>query len=156
MIFAHIIGGLGNQMFQYALTRSLANRNGGNFSLDVSDFELYKLHKYCLSQLSIVERVAPPDIGQWHRRRQGRKAALTRFMPPWKKIKFIKETNRDFNPRILTMTGDVYLEGYWQSEKYFSNIRNVLLKEFAPKNLDERARASAALIANADCPVSIH
>ena len=44
MIISHIIGGLGNQMFQYAAARALAEHLNQPLLLDVSSFSNYQLH----------------------------------------------------------------------------------------------------------------
>src|SRR3989338_4543740 len=45
MIISHIIGGLGNQMFQYAAGRALSLERGQLLRLDVSGFTGYALHQ---------------------------------------------------------------------------------------------------------------
>ena len=44
MIISHIIGGLGNQMFQYAAGRALSIHIKKSFIIDVQDFNQYELH----------------------------------------------------------------------------------------------------------------
>ncbi len=44
MIISHIIGGLGNQMFQYAVGRALSLERRVPLSLDTQDFSGYTLH----------------------------------------------------------------------------------------------------------------
>ncbi|MDP2842304.1 MAG: alpha-1,2-fucosyltransferase, partial [Acetobacterium sp.] len=46
-------------------------------------------------------------------------------------ITHIREKQYHFDPEILTMSDSVYLDGYWQSEKYFSNIADIIRNEFA-------------------------
>ena len=48
MIIVRLIGGLGNQMFQYATARRLAEKHPTILKLDVTGFEEYKLHRYSL------------------------------------------------------------------------------------------------------------
>ena len=45
MVISQIIGGLGNQMFQYAAGRALALRLGGDLTLDISAFENHTMHQ---------------------------------------------------------------------------------------------------------------
>ncbi len=45
-IITKLIGGLGNQMFQYATGRALAHRLDVPLSLDASGFEHYDLRRY--------------------------------------------------------------------------------------------------------------
>mgnify|MGYP000379615020 CR=1 FL=1 len=58
MIVVKLIGGLGNQLFQYALGRNLAIKNNTNLKLDITGFEKYKLRKYSLNHFNIVEDFA--------------------------------------------------------------------------------------------------
>ena len=53
MIIARIIGGLGNQMFQYAAARALSERCGVPLRLDLGAFANYSLRTYRLGHLSI-------------------------------------------------------------------------------------------------------
>ena len=64
MIVVKLIGGLGNQLFQYALARSLSIKLGKEFKLDTSFFEGEpdKDHPriYQLCHFNIVENIAGP------------------------------------------------------------------------------------------------
>ena len=48
MIISHIIGGLGNQMFQYAAGRALSINIKKSFVVDVQDFDQNRPPFYCL------------------------------------------------------------------------------------------------------------
>ena len=48
-------------------------------------------------------------------------------------ITHIREKQYHFDPKILTMPGSIYLDGYWQSEKYFSDIADIIKNEFRVK-----------------------
>ena len=45
MIITKLIGGLGNQMFQYSIARALSLKKNTPFRLDVSGFDNYHLHQ---------------------------------------------------------------------------------------------------------------
>jgi len=45
---------------------------------------------------------------------------------------FVREKGFSFDSRILELKGDVHLHGYWQSEKYFKDIRETILEDFTP------------------------
>ena len=135
LIIVKLIGGLGNQMFQYALGRYLAMKNNSTLKLDIQGFKNYKLRNYDLNCFNIQENIAtskdllgvslPSDrfirkLGKYVEMR------ITGFQ----QIQYIKEQNSDFQPEILSLGDNVYLEGYWQSEKYFSDIKNIIQKEF--------------------------
>jgi hypothetical protein len=49
-------------------------------------------------------------------------------------ITYIKEKTRNFEREILSNQDNIYLDGYWQSEKYFVDIRTILLNELTLKS----------------------
>ena len=50
-------------------------------------------------------------------------------------------------PEFGTVSGNVFLHGYWQSELYFRHIRPVILSDFSVRNmLADRNEAIAGLI----------
>ena len=121
MITVKLIGGLGNQMFQYALGRHLSIKNSCDLYMDINEFETYKLHKYSLQHFQIKENFLKlEDVPK--------KSFFYRF-------KFLntgvtQERNFNFSKNILDTKAPNYLEGYWQSELYFNEIRETLLKDF--------------------------
>ena len=58
MVVIRLSGGLGNQMFQYAYSKALSLRRDTDFKLDLSAFETYRLHKYCLEFFNIKKKYA--------------------------------------------------------------------------------------------------
>ena len=135
MIITKIIGGLGNQLFQYALGRHLAVLNDTELKLDVSEFETYKLHAYSLGAFGITENFATnEEISRFQRyqRRPGKINFLyNRFIAD--SHKYVQERQFHFDPDVLTIRGDAYLSGFWQTEKYFRNIEDVIRREVTVK-----------------------
>ena len=59
MIIAKIKGGLGNQLFQYAVGRAVALHHKVPLKLDITIFETYKLHNgYRLDEFAIQSDIA--------------------------------------------------------------------------------------------------
>jgi hypothetical protein len=96
------------------------------------------LHKYSLHAFNIIENFASEqDLYRL------KKPFSVRLKSPFKLIKEtlnrevsiipIKERFIDFDPEILNLTDNVYLEGYWQSEKYFKDIEEIIRTEFRIK-----------------------
>ena len=56
MIKVQIIGGLGNQMFQYAAARSLSEKLKTETILDISAFDKYDVHPLKLDKFNINGR----------------------------------------------------------------------------------------------------
>ncbi|MBU2539052.1 MAG: alpha-1,2-fucosyltransferase [Proteobacteria bacterium] len=134
MIIVRIMGGLGNQMFQFAAGRQLAARHKTVVKMDISDFENYNLHDYGLSVFNINELFASkeeinllkePEAGTWKKR-------IKKVLRCPNKLgkTHIKEKHYHFDPEILSLSDFVYLDGYWQSEKYFLDIADVIRNEF--------------------------
>lgn len=136
MIIVKLIGGLGNQLFQYALGRHLAHIHNTKLKLDIIGFETYKPHSYNLKHFNIIENLATKkEIDQFkkYKRKSGKIWFLyNRLMAD--KSKYVQEQRFDFDPSILVMGNDVYLNGYWQTEKYFKNIEEIIRREFTLKN----------------------
>ncbi len=143
MIIVRLMGGLGNQMFQYAIARRLAQANVAEVKFDAGWFENIPAsataRKYELGAFGIACDVATPgelraargfEIPPHFPRllKRGLKAIGRGERDGW-----IREKHFHFDPAILGLRGDVYLDGYWQSEKYFADIAETLRGEFTLK-----------------------
>lgn len=136
MIIVKLIGGLGNQMFQYALGRSLSLKNNTELKLDITGFESYKLHKYSLDAFNIKKNVAlKSEISRFkkYKPKPGRRWFLyNKFFAD--NSKYFQENGFNFNLDTMKLNDNVYLDGHWQSEKYFQEIENIISREFTLKN----------------------
>jgi len=131
MILVRLIGGLGNQMFQYAAGRALAARLDAPLLLDLRDFRRYRLRYYGLDRMRIDARPATAwELARWpiwlrNRRWSGDRLGLT---PRW-----FHEADLRYSPEFAAVTGTIGLDGYFQSERYFAGVRQALLQEFRPR-----------------------
>ena len=107
MIAVKLTGGLGNQLFQYAAGLATARRNNTELRLDKRAFvrartdRQYALSCFVLDDLH--RDVDPAQVG-------GRP------------VQKIIERQFHHNPELLqAFTGDIWMRGYWQSEKYFAS-----------------------------------
>jgi len=131
MIIIKIVGGLGNQMFQYAYAKSLKQK-GYEVKMDISPFDTYKLHGgYQLDKYNIsLQSSSVEENNKYY--------SNSIFTKVLRKVgietsKAISEKSLLFDKDFLNTEDNNYVEGYFQSEKYFKNIRNILLKEFTIK-----------------------
>ncbi len=158
MIVVRLYAGLGNQMFQYAAGRRLAHALGVNLKLDVSDFEKYlPRRRYGLGYFEIQERFATFEEMQATRRIGiGRRlAARLRGRAPRAAAHYV-EKHFHFDPAVLTLPDGVCLDGYWQSEKYFADIAELIRREFTLRvPPTEQSRRLEAQIAATEA-VSLH
>lgn len=133
MIIVKLIGGLGNQMFQYALGRHLSQKNNTKLKMDITGFESYKLHKYSLDTFNIKKNVATKsEIGRFKKSKpkSGRKWFLYNKLFA-DSSKYFQEKGFNFDLDVMKLGSDVYLDGYWQSEKYFKEIESAIRADFS-------------------------
>jgi len=158
LIISRLTGGLGNQMFQYAIAKSLAKKNNDTFKLDISFYPKQTLRKYELNLFNIKENIASDHECNQLR---GKEDFLFKV---FKKLGFEKRPNSYykekeiaiFDDNIFHLKGDIYLDGYWQNENYFKDIRNDILKNFTLKqDISKEAKNYLEQIKNSNS-VSLH
>lgn len=134
MVIIQLAGGLGNQMFQYALYLQLKSLGKIVKIDDRSGFAedkkrapvlgIFGIGYECPTEQELVCMLdSSPLI--WHKVRRklcGRK----------KKAYF--EADRRYHPEIMEWD-DIYLEGYWQTEKYFMQVEKQVREAFDPERL---------------------
>ena len=155
MIITRLHGRLGNQMFQYAAGRALADRAGVPLALDsrgailrgegvltrVFDLELADpVHLPPLKQTNPLRYAIWRGIGQ----KVGAK--------PY----FRRERGLGYNPAFEDWGDNSYLHGYWQSEKYFQNSAERIRSDFTfPAFSNQKNAEMAARIAESTA-ISLH
>ncbi len=153
MIIVKIIGGLGNQIFQYAYAQALQER-GYIVKLDISAFDTYDLHTYGLEEYNIDLEIASLD--------ETNKIRYNLFNKILKRIglksKILNEKNLLYEKKFLKPVDGAYIIGYFQSEKYFVDIRDILLKKLTvEKNLSGYGKQVKDQIRDVRCiAVSLH
>lgn len=153
MIIIKLYGGLGNQMFQYATGRRLSIKNNTELKIDNTDFQPNNYRAYGLNFFNIKENIASQkEINKINNNWQ---KLLNKFRPANKQT-IIKNFNYNYNKNILGLRNNKYLDGHWQSEKYFLDIKNIILKDFTLKNpLSSKAQEIKKQIAEKKS-ISIH
>lgn len=143
MLVVNLIGGIGNQMFQYASAWALASEHGMELKLDISDFHRFPPRQYLLDHFRVDAVIARPDeLAMFDKDSNRIRAATRKFVArlrgnnrvtgrtifergfPWQKI-------------ALDPTVDTLLIGYWQSERYFLPIARQLRHVFTLKTLPD-------------------
>lgn len=167
MIVVQLCGGLGNQLFQYAAARALADRHGTSVKADLSWYAVsrpgitprkFELGTTCANfgELSTVDELRkrlvfrlagsaiPPRLGL---RLQRTLVGLSVFFEP----------HFEFSEDLIRQPNNVVLVGYWQSERYFRSARPELVRELVPRRPTAgRAREMEGRIARARDAVGIH
>lgn len=135
MIVVRITGGLGNQMFQYAFARSLQAQgrkllvqwHGHRTKSRHNGWELDEVFDEPLSNKVTVSNNSPlQNMAAWFLRKTARRR---------------EPSNIGYNPEFLDVDLG-YLDGYWQTEKYFESMEETIRSDFrfkpltAEKNID--------------------
>lgn len=159
-IVVQVIGGLGNQLFQYALGRTLAERTSGTLKLDITKFKNYEFHSCSLQHFNIQKTYATEKEIRTFAHYRPREGRIGRWLlnPLFANpTLYVKEPAYTFTPSILELKPPCYLHGYWQSEKYFKSIEQIIRKEFTLTTpLSEYATDMATRIDAAHEPVCLH
>jgi hypothetical protein len=132
MIGVRLQGGLGNQLFQYAAGLRLALRHRTGLTLDLGGLgssgartrRRFELNAFAIEACRVgkpVESALGRSIGRARRR-----IAALRGSPRPLGLRPIVERGPAFDPALLDAPDGVYLEGYWQSEKYFKDVEPVV------------------------------
>ena len=162
MIIVRLTGGLGNQMFQYAAGKAIARRTNLPLKPDITSFGKNKFRSYRLNHFNVQEYFATEkEIRRFRKPRHRQIIAFAvykifEWVFPWHEQKEIRELRSSYNPDVLKIKKSAYLTGYWQSEKYFADIADIIRHEFTVKNEpDEINRRMLAKIESVNA-VSLH
>ncbi len=155
MIITRLFGGAGNQLFQYAAGRALADHLRTDLALDRRYLGLRDENRAdCFSNFEearFVDNVALPPA---------KMDGFARYAL-WRKLgrdpQFRREAGLGFNDGFFDLPDQSYLHGYWQSERYFGDAAKRIREDLRMTTpLNEANRDMAEQIAEAEVPVSVH
>lgn len=146
MIIVKLMGGIGNQMFQYAIGRKLSLKNRIPLKLDISDYSKNDyLRSYMLDIFNIEAAIATTEeieslVGKtFYSKNKIFMKLNNAYISFFKKTtiqnnkNIYREKNFHFDSNLLNISSNVYLHGYWQNENYFLDIKDFLKKDFTLK-----------------------
>ncbi|MCP4552905.1 MAG: alpha-1,2-fucosyltransferase [Bacteroidetes bacterium] len=161
-IIPRIIGGMGNQLFCYAVARRMAVTNNAELVIDdVSGFEYDHAYKRCyqLDHFSIPCRKATyfERLNPLSRVRRYIMRAIN-LRRPFHERNYIQQENMDFDLRILELKphGNLYLDGCWQSEDYFNDVESVIRTELQIKAPTDIPNNKMKVLINDSVAVAVH
>ncbi len=162
MVVSHVLGGIGNQMFQFAAGRALSLKNDQKHLLDLSDFSDYRLHHgFELSRVFnvVTECAEASTLHQllgWRENKLARKVLRRRQFSGLRGKTFVVEPYFNYWSSFINLTGDCYLHGYWQSERYFKAVESVIRQDFTFREPLKEHNAELALEISTIQAVSLH
>lgn len=166
MVVSEINSGLGNQMFQYAAGKALADHLKTNLLLDTTwyddsiqaqtprNFELnvYPIQGNLANQEIVDQLIRPSSNGLLNKL----KHQLNRRRAIHKQWAFI-EPHFHFYSKFFEASSPIYLSGYWQSEKYFLPIADQIRQTFTIEiSIQEACFKTFKTIQSSTNSVSIH
>jgi hypothetical protein len=160
MVIVQLLGGLGNQLFQYAAGRRISLKCNLPLKLDTAYLK-YTVPKreYALGNFNIVEEFATAKEARRLKGYDGLRGIFSRWRnnrKPYHLRSYIQERHFHFDPDILKVSAGAYLSGYWQSEKYFADIAGTIRNEFTLRHLPDAYNAQMADEIMAADSVALH
>ncbi len=139
MIVTRVDGGLGNQFFQVAYGMQLAWKHGTELVLDLSSYRNQPAHGLLLNQFCIdaralsdsEQRLLPARYRSVHEHQRS-SSWLEKLSGLWQHsgLTRVREKPFGFDERYLSAADNSYLVGYWQSEKFFPDVRTQVRQSF--------------------------
>ena len=139
-VIVRLGNGLGNQLFTYAAAYSFSKKNNAKLYVDdTSGF--YKRYKYELHNFNITAPIIETKykfIGAFGKIKRKILIKFSNFNHQTKFLIEKRDQNKlsiyDIEQFNIHFNNKVYIEGYFQSEKYYKEYINNLLKEFSFKD----------------------
>lgn len=177
VIVIHLMGGLGNQLFQYAFGRRLALANSAELVLDASGYgspitpdPLLGVREFGLDhfhmQGSVFTGRENGAVGgiPWRRWSSKARRAMRRVLdlgkpyylrteivePPQQRFKY------DSRLRSLKVDRKLFFRGYWQSERYFLDAEATIRRELMVRGVPQGQNAKLASEIRGARAVAIH
>ena len=137
MIISHLIGGLGNQMFQYAASRAFSLKRNVPLYLDIQDFKGYALHNgYELNRVfnintQLAGNSVLKDVLGWRSYSPIRKKLYRSQLRRFRGKRMVVDTQFSSWHQINEIPNYCYLMGNWQTEHYFNDYQEIIRKDFS-------------------------
>ncbi len=128
-ITSRLVGGLGNQLFQYAAGRGLATRLGCPLFLDQSPLAQVGASD-TVREFALDWLIEPSQLIDSGKSQTGRLvSAVRRRVPSFAGGRVFQQQGFAYDPRITQVSLGAILSGYFQSWRYFADIDQELRQD---------------------------
>lgn len=154
-------GGLGNQLFQYAMLVAIREHFEEVALMDTSVYASYGLHNGL--EITRIFKTTAKEATKEQIQRVSRfttnykLSRVFHYLLPAKSTEFKERTFGKYYPEVFERSNDCLYDGYWQHHEYFANCREAILKEFSLREpLDKINQDSFDTYMSSAKYVSIH
>lgn len=158
-VIVRLVGGLGNQMFQYAAGRAVAARNQATLILDLSWFGTDPERQYALAPFRIDARTRM-DQAQKSAKLSWTQRVVRRLRHKLdlagQGLPLFSEKSFRYDADIESLRAPVILNGYFQSERYFSSIKTLISTQFSLKEEAKGLTAEMLGLIRASDAICVH
>ena len=139
-IITRVSNELGNQMFMYASTLGISKKINKTLLIDNETAYLSNknISKYGLNNFKITSKIAPNNFKFLGKFGYFKRKLIKKMNNLYINKKFYIEkkdkdkiTKFDNNITSINFAKNVYFEGYFETEKYFNDINDIILNEFS-------------------------
>lgn len=136
MVVSSILGGLGNQMFQYAMGRALSIRLNSTFQMDITAFQRnvnhqgFELKRIFSLDTEIATEAHVKQVLGWRHPILFRRLLSKRGLAALRGTIYVVEPHFEFWSGVEKISKNCFLTGYWQSERYFIDAIAQIRKDF--------------------------
>lgn len=168
MIIIRLMGGLGNQMFQYAFGLSTSKRNNTKLKIDTTLLKPANnqgsnqvIRNFELDAFKIDLQFATNfEIELYNGSAKNRFVLRRLFFLVLRKVlkkKLYIQPNHDFDPNQLKIRNNTCIVGRWQSEIYFRDVESDIREHFKfKKDLSESYEEYLTKILQSENSTSVH
>jgi hypothetical protein len=156
MIIVRLRGGLGNQLFQFAAAYALARHKGTGLKADLYTYRKHPFRKYELGHF----QVTLPEANRDEVHRFTGSNPIARYINKKTNYFYCKDVfaqpHYHFYEDFFSLPAPMYLSGYWQSERYFTDVADELRKMITPATALDPKNADLASAVGACDSVAVH
>lgn len=159
-MIVRITGGIGNQMFQYALKLKLDSVSNELSKIDIRFYERENVHNgYELDKVFGINETQydGPLRAFADQFKLLYKICFRLGVRSLKTAHHVTEIRTCYRPDVFSLTDkECYIDGYWQSEEYFQGVEDVVRRTFQFPAFTEQENLKLEQIVKTKQSVSLH